>query len=346
MTGFADIPVIALGRSGRGSIDGVDPDELASVCHRIGFFVAVDHGIDGAVTDGVFEVMDRFFALPREQKLLIDKHRSRHFRGWEDVGAEQTNNRPDLREQIDLWSEWPAAAPDVEPAYLRLLGPNQWMPDDLVPGFRPVLQRWFAELGALADELLATFAIGLGLPGGHFVETFGDGAMSLTKLIDYPPTPRGAAGVNAHHDAGFLTLLATDGTPGLQVENEAGEWIDVPSVPGSFVVNLGEMLQAMTGNYFVATPHRVITAAPRRSVGYFHGPRLDTVLDPLPLDRRFADAVAGSAHHAGAGFMASRDETDGGVADMASTYRPTTYGEQLWNYFARSYPDLVATHYG
>jgi isopenicillin N synthase-like dioxygenase len=227
-----------------------------------------------------------------------------------------------------------------------LLGPNQWPDDELVPGVRPALHRWFDELGALADDLLAVFAVGLGLPPDHFVAMFGDGAMSLTKLIDYPPTPAGGAGVNAHHDAGFLTLLATDGTPGLQVQNDVGDWIDVPHVPGSFVVNLGEMLQGMTGNYFVATPHRVITGRPRRSAGYFHGPALDTPLEPLPLPARFHDAVAASPRHAGAGFMASRDETEAGIADMASRYRATTYGEQLWNYFARSYPELVARHYG
>ncbi len=346
MTAFEHIPVVELGRPRAGTVDGVTPERLAEICHRVGFFIAVDHGIDESVVGDVFSVMDRFFALPREQKLLIDKRCSRHFRGWEDVGAEQTNNRPDLRQQIDLWTEWPALDVDVEPAYLRLIGPNQWVPDDVVPGFRSALSRWYAELGALADDLLAVFAVGLGLPADHFAEMFGEGAMSLTKLIDYPPTPAGAAGVNAHHDAGFLTLLATDGTPGLQVQNEDGEWIDVPHVPGSFVVNLGEMLQGMTANYFVATPHRVITEQPRRSAGYFHGPALDTPLAPLPLPAEIHAAVAASPRHTGAGFMASRDETDAGVGDMASSYRATTYGEQLWNYFSRSYPDLMARHYG
>jgi isopenicillin N synthase-like dioxygenase len=346
MSPFEHVPVVELGRRPNGAIAGASADQLAEICHGVGFFVAVDHGIDDGVVDDVFTVMERFFALPRAERELIDKRRSRHFRGWEDVGAEQTNNRPDLRQQIDLWSEWPAHDRDVHPEYRRLLGPNQWMPDDVVPGFRPALTRWFTQLGALADDLLAVFAEGLGLPNDHFAGMFGEGAMSLTKLIDYPPTPAGAAGVNAHHDAGFLTLLATDGTPGLQVQNEAGEWIDVPHVAGSFVVNLGEMLQGMTANYFVATPHRVITERPRRSAGYFHGPALDTPLEPLPLAPRFHAAVAASARHAGAGFMASRDETDAGVGEMASSYRATTYGEQLWNYFSRSYPDLMAEHYG
>ena len=111
------------------------------------------------------------------------------------------------------------------------------------------------------------------------------------------------------------------------------------------MVNLGEMLQSMTGNYFVATAHRVITTERRMSAAYFHGPSLDTRLDPIDLDPRFADAVAASPRHAAAGFMASADETDAGVSDMASAHHAHTYGEQLWNYFVRSYPDNVARHH-
>ena len=49
--------------------------------------------------------------------------------------------------------------------------------------------------------------------------------------------------------------------------------------------------------------------------------------------------------HVGAGSVAQRAETEAGVADMASDHRPDTYGEQLWNYFARSYPELMERHY-
>lgn len=343
---FTDVPIVDLsplrdGPQARAEL----AQRLAAICHEVGFFVVVNHGIDTATVGGVFASMRQFFALDDTDKLRIDKRASRHFRGWEPVGAENTNNRPDMREQIDVWSEWPARAVDVEPHYLRLLGPNQWMPDELAPGQRTLVLDWMNQLGALADDLLRVLALGLGLDEQHFKHYFGDEPMSLTKLISYPPTPEGHAGVNAHHDTGFLTVLAAGTTPGLQVESPSGEWIDVPIVPDSFVVNLGEMLQAMTGNYFVATPHRVITNEARMSAGYFHGPSLDAPLDPLPLDQRFVDAVAASPRHASAGFMAARADTDAGVADMQGGLSANTYGQQLWNYFERSYPELVARHY-
>ena len=200
-------------------------------------------------------------------------------------------------------------------------------------------------MAALAKDIMGLFAVGLGQPIDLFEKRFGEQRMSLTKLIHYPPTPSGQAGVNAHHDAGFLTILAPGETAGLQVENASGQWIPVEAPPHSFVINLGEMLQGMTANYFVATPHRVITTAERYSAGYFHGPALETPLTPIALDQDYLDAVAASPRHAGAGFMARAEETAAGVGDMQSEHKPDTYGEQLWNYFSRSYPENMQRHY-
>lgn len=343
---FDDIPVIDLAPIfGPADERARLGDEVLRTCHEVGFFVVVNHGIDPSLTQSVFDHMRRLFALDDEQKKQVARARSRHFRGWDAVGSESTNNRPDIREQFDVWSDWPAHEPSVEPPYLGLLGPNQWLADDLVPGHRAVFTEWMERCGVLSQRLLGLIAVALGLEENHFDELFGPQPMALTKYIHYPPTPPSDAGVNAHHDTGFLTVLATGDTPGLQIENQEGTWIDAPVVPESFVINLGEMLQAMTGNYLVATPHRVIAATERFSAGYFHGPSLDTELAPLHLDSRFADAVRASPHHAGAGYMARVDETEAGIGDMQSNYRPTTFGEQLWNYFRRSYPREFALHH-
>ena len=109
--------------------------------------------------------------------------------------------------------------------------------------------------------------------------------------------------------------------------------------------SLREVLQKMTGNFFVATPHRVTTSSARQSMGFFYGPSLGTSLTTLDLHPRFAAAVAASPRHARAGFMTQPDEVEAGVEDMGSTHHPDIYGEQLWNYFRRSYPDNMTRHY-
>lgn len=332
---FQEIPVVSLA--------SLDPDELCRICHEVGFFRLVDHDIEPGFVDEYFATMRAFFALPEDVKAGIDKRRSPWFRGWERLGSELTDNAVDHREQIDVWTEHPPHDGDVEPVFLRLEGPNQW-PDDVLPELRPLVQRFQREMGATADRLMAAMCVGLGLAPDHLDRLFGERRMSLVKLIHYPATPPGEAGVNAHHDAGFLTLLWQPDVEGLQAQNQDGDWIDVPPSRDAIVVNLGEILQSMTGNYFVATNHRVISPAERFTSGYFHGPDLRTRLDPLPLDPRFAAAVAASPRHRDAGFMAKRDELlagDRGVRSKATE----TYGEQLWNYFNRSYPDLVALHH-
>jgi isopenicillin N synthase-like dioxygenase len=345
---FEEIPVVSLAEWRAPGADAVAQaafaDRLRAICHEVGFFRVVDHGVDRAFLDEYFAALRAFFALPEAVKSRIDKARSPWFRGWERLGSERTDARVDHREQVDVWTDLPPRSRDVQPPYLRLLGPNQWPADADLPGFRARVERFMGEMGEVADELLAAMSVGLGLAPGHLDGLFGTDRMSLVKLVHYPPTPPGEAGVNAHHDTGFLTLLCQHGVGGLQVQNQAGAWIDLPVDDDAIVVNLGEMLQSMTGNYFVATTHRVVATRERFSSAYFHGPALTTPLAPLALDERFAAAVAASPHHREAGFMARHDELLDGARGTTSV-AASTYGRQLWNYFVRSYPDLVARHH-
>jgi len=326
-----------------------DPVEFAhrvrQICHEVGFFQLVGHGVDADFIERHIRHQQRFFALPEATKATIDKALSPHFRGWERVGAELTGGLPDLREQLDLSTEHPVRGLQLDPPYLRLDGPNQWLADDVLPGFRAHMAAYFQRLAAVADTLLAVFSVGLGLEPDHLRSVFGERPLSFVKLIDYPPTPPDGAGVNPHHDAGFLTLLLQHDAGGLQVCNPDGEWVDVAPRQDAFVVNIGEMLQEMTGNYFVATTHRVIADEARQSSAWFHGPDLTTRLDPLPLDASFSDAVAASARHASAGFMARRSEIESGVDGIESSEGAGVYGQQLWNYHCRSYPSNVARHH-
>jgi len=346
MTSFTQIPQVSLAPWRHGSPDerAAFANTVVAVCHEVGFFTLVDHGIPQEFLDRYFAALQQFFALPVTAKAQIEKSNSPWFRGWERIGSELTDNKVDYREQLDISTEHEPRARDVEPAYLRLDGPNQWLPEDVLPGFRALVQEFLVRMRELAEELMGVLAAGLGLPESTFLQAFGERPLSLTKLISYPPTPEGMAGVNSHKDAGFLTLLLQHGVGGLQALNPAGDWVDVPPADDAFVVNLGEMLLSMTGNYLVATTHRVITPAQRYSTAYFHGPDLRTSLGPLPLDARFAEAVAASPRHKDAGFMARREELLEGGSGTTSAPAPV-YGEQLWNYYLRSYPELVRSYY-
>ena len=137
---FTSIPVVDLSRwRGTATEREALAADVRTVCHDVGFFHLVGHDVPATFVDAYFDALQRFFALPESDKALIDKRRSRHFRGWERVGAELTNNRPDYREQLDVSTENPPYPADIEPRYLRLDGPNQWLPEAVLPGFRALV---------------------------------------------------------------------------------------------------------------------------------------------------------------------------------------------------------------
>ena len=111
-------------------------EEVREICHHVGFFELVGHGVPDEFRRRHFDFVERFFALPLEHRSAIDKARSPQFRGWERVGAELTDNRVDYREQLDLAVEYEPYPVGVEPAYLRIDGPNQWPDEAVIPGFR------------------------------------------------------------------------------------------------------------------------------------------------------------------------------------------------------------------
>jgi isopenicillin N synthase-like dioxygenase len=75
----------------------------------------------------------------------------------------------------------------------------------------------------------------------------------------------------------------TDGEPGLQVKPRGGDWMDVPHVPGAYVVNIGDCLMRWTNDIYVSTPHRVLPPKrQRRSVAMFVEAHPDVMVEALP----------------------------------------------------------------
>ncbi|MFD5178151.1 isopenicillin N synthase family dioxygenase [Nocardia sp. NPDC058379] len=284
-------------------------DELRRAANEIGFFYVVGHGVDPVLTDGVFAVAREFFALPVEQRREIANIHSPQFRGYTSTGHEYTAGAPDRREQIDIGPER-AARPAGGPAWERLIGPNQW--PVAVPRLRAVTLAWQAEALRVSREVLRALAVALGQDEGYFDRWFDEEASTHLKIIHYPgrDTTGDDQGVGAHKDYGYLALLQQDEVGGLQVQGPAG-WIDVVPVPGSFVVNIGEMLEIATRGYLTATRHRVVSppaGVDRYSVPFFLGPRLDAIVEPLDLPADLAALARGVSQDADNPLLAAFGE--------------------------------------
>ncbi|MGM9425233.1 isopenicillin N synthase family dioxygenase [Hydrogenophaga sp. MI9] len=274
---------------------------LRETAHHIGFFYLTGLGVPPGQVQELVQTARAFFALPDADKQAIHMANSPHFRGYTRAGDEITRGERDWREQLDIGAErglWEAAS--ATDPWQRLQGPNQW-PASL-PALRTVTLAWQDRLTGAARQLLRALALALGQPEGHFDEAFAGTPMLHTKVIHYPGRAPGEStqGVGAHKDSGCLTLLLQDTEAGLQVLEREGpgepRWIDVPPLPGTVVINLGEVLEILTQGYLRATTHRVVSPASgvsRLSVAYFISPRLEVSLDPIALPPALAARARG-----------------------------------------------------
>ena len=137
------------------------------------------------------------------------------------------------------------------------------------------------------------FAVGLALPENFFQDKI-DRHISMFRVLSYPnqlqePEP-GQLRAGAHSDYGSLTIVRVENKPGgLQVCNRAGAWVDVPFVPDSFVVNIGDLMMQWTNDTWISTLHRVANPpreqagdSLRQSLVFFHQPNYDAVVSCLP----------------------------------------------------------------
>jgi isopenicillin N synthase-like dioxygenase len=271
--------------------------DLRRATHEVGFFYLTGTGVAPELEARLHDAARTFFALPDEAKLEIENVKSPHFRGYTRVGGERTQGLVDWREQIDIGPERPAVAGPDAPDYAVLVGPNLW--PSAQPELRAIAEEWTTILSRVARTLLRAWAEALGAPATYFEDHFGE-AQTLLKIVRYPGSsaPEPQQGVGAHKDSGVLTLLWVEpGKGGLQVERDGG-WVDAPAIPGTFVVNIGELLEHATGGYLTATNHRVVSPrAPedRISVPFFFNPSLDAELPPIELPAELAAHARGVA---------------------------------------------------
>lgn len=223
-----------------------------------------------------------FFHLPASEKRHVDMACTGSNRGWGAPQSEQVDPsaNPDYKEVFDCGHEWPESG-------LSVYASNLW--PDRPEAFAQVLRDYYSEATGFALQLLRAVSAAIGEDAAFFDDKF-TRPMALLRGNFYPDRPDWAGdrdfGIAAHTDYGCLTMLATDGEAGLEVETRTGAWVPVSANPGEFIINFGEMLEMWTDGRVRATPHRVQTTPGERvSVPLFFNPQAHTNVAPIGSGR-------------------------------------------------------------
>ena len=286
----AQIPIIDFGpffAGEKGALDIVAA-EVRHACDNVGFFYIDKHGVPEELIDATFEQSIRFHALPlaEKQKLELDQNNIGYLAMNTSTQAHSTVHKATKPNQNESFFVTHDRAPD-HPDVLEnkpLRGRNQW-PDNL-PGFREGVMRYLDAVNALGQKMLPAFAVALDMPADFFTPYFSDENNATLRLLHYPPTEieDNDFGTGPHTDNSFMTILARIDVPGLSIRLPSDEWVAPPLVPGTFLVNIGNIIRRMSNDRFLSTPHGVIVEGnvDRYSIAYFHSPNPYRMIEVLP----------------------------------------------------------------
>src|SRR2546425_419333 len=224
---------------------------IGQACKDWGFFYVVNHGVEQHLVRELEQASRQFFAQDSETKLEINMARGgRAWRGYFPVGGELTSGQPDLKEGIYFGAELSEDHPLVK-AGTPLHGRNLFPAG--VPHFRDVVLNYLAAMTRLGHYLVAGIGLSLGLEESYFATHYTADPLLLFRIFHYPPSSHSDVdanpGVGEHTDYGLLTILWQDSSGGLQIKRKS-EWVDAPPIPNSFVCNVGDMLDRLTGGYY------------------------------------------------------------------------------------------------
>jgi isopenicillin N synthase-like dioxygenase len=261
--------------------------ELRHISETIGFFYLAGHGVPQELVDLTFEETKRFHALPLEKKDAIPRAYNAGYLRAGGVVSRNANivkgTQPNLVSGINR--DRPASDPDViarKP--FRLM--NNWPQEEDLPDFRKNVLDYYHRIEKLGKNLMPLWAAALDLPADYFEAAFREPHMSL-RLAYYPPQKtigNRQYGIAPHTDNCLMTLLAQTAVPGLAVRMPSGHWRIADIIPGTFLVNTGNLMVRWTNDRFLSTKHRVINTADvdRYSIPLFFGPQPDTLIECLP----------------------------------------------------------------
>jgi isopenicillin N synthase-like dioxygenase len=294
---------------------------IDEACSSVGFFSISGHGVDPALAARIDRLARSFFDQPKELKANIAMPLAgRAWRGWFPVGGELTSGRPDRKEGLYAGIELPAEDPRVV-AGIPLHGPNLYPATPA--GLGPAIDEWFAAMSGLGHALMRALSRSLGLSDTWIHDHLTADPVRLFRIFRYPNGDGSDWGVGVHTDYGLLTILMQDDCGGLQVRTDDG-WVDVVPEPNTFVCNVGDMLERMTGGRWRSAPHRVrnTSGRPRLSFPFFFDPSWDADVIAIPT----AGAPPSDADHRW---------------DGRSVHEFTgTYGDYLLGKVSKVFPDL------
>ncbi|KAK7332376.1 hypothetical protein VNO80_29127 [Phaseolus coccineus] len=244
---------------------GAAMETIKDACENWGFLELVNHGISIELMDTVERFTKEHYKKTMEQRFkeMVSN------KGLESVESEIN----------DL--DWESTF------FLRHLPVSNVSENtDLDEEYRKIMKQFALELEKLAEHLLDLLCENLGLEKGYLKKVFygSKGPNFGTKVSNYPPcpTPDLIKGLRAHTDAGGIILLFQDDkVSGLQLLKD-GQWIDVPPMRHSIVINLGDQLEVITNGKYKSVMHRVIaqTDGTRMSLASFYNPGDDAVISP------------------------------------------------------------------
>ena len=288
-----ELPVIDMAR--------LDTDEAAiareldAIFRGTGFCYVRNIGVEDRLVQDLFAASRKFHAQPDAAKRALamnDAHRGYMAPNSSVIVTSSVAEvkQPNYSESLMIMHE-------VDPADSRygqpLHGPNQW-PD--LPGFREAVIAYETAMRRFCLRLLRPMAIALGLEPDWFLPHF-DFPTTFLRLLHYPPqppdSPDDAFGSAPHTDYGFLTILCQDNAGGLEVRRADGTWLKAPPIPGTWVVNVADMLSRWTNGRWQSTPHRVknLSGGDRFSCPYFFDSSMDSIVQCVPT-------CTGAAHPA------------------------------------------------
>ncbi|KAH9721152.1 diox n domain-containing protein-related [Citrus sinensis] len=268
-------------------IDLSSPDRLSTAksirqaCIDYGFFYLVNHGVEEELIYQMFNESKKFFSLQLEDKMKLARKEHRGYTALcDEILDPSSTSEGDPKESFY-----------IGPLEGTLSSMNQWPSLEILPTWRSTMEYYHQKVLSAGRRLIHLIALALNLNGDFFQKVGAlDAPMAFLRLLHYPgelvSSNQEVCGASAHSDYGMITLLATDGVPGLQVcrekFNQPRLWEDVPNIKGALIVNIGDMMERWTNCLFRSTLHRVMSSGQERySAAFFLDPNGDCVVECL-----------------------------------------------------------------